>query len=1286
MNFSSIFSFFTKNTKNIIDEVTSISSLAPKILTKKEDLEKVQPYLDKLKDTLNAKGINNIALTGGYGSGKSTLLKTFQHWNQNDYNFLNISLAAFNQTKDEEKFKDLYKKLKIGTDEEFDKENKEKEVIKKFRENFIKNEELEKQLEISILQQIIYKVKPSNLPESRFKRIVNIPNWKLWGLIPFGFILWISSIVLLFKYKYLDALNPNKWTFKIKDIDLTTALIFVLAFAGIGYFSKLAVELFSNSKINKVNLKGEIEIGDDSNKSVLNEHYDEILYYFEKNPFNVVVIEDLDRFENTNIFTKLRELNILLNNADTLKNKPGYKKFGIKFLYAVGDDFFDDKMERVKFFEYIIPVIPFINSSNASEQLKKMIKETELDDNIFSKEFLSDVTIFIEDIDMRLLTNIFHEFVIYRNTLKPEFIKKPEELFAIITYKNIDPEDFNKLNNKKGKLYKLINGKKKYVESLIKKIDDQITDLGIKINDIKNENVLNLEELRSIYVIMLSKKIPNASDIYINNSRHKFGDLVNEDLFKEVIITSDFRYYQNGNGVYSSNISFSNIEKEVNSNYNYIKRESLIKDKLNNKEQTLKNELDNLKTKKAEINSWELKQIFEEIDLNQFLDDFSNNGLLRNLILNGYINENYNDYISLFHGVNLDKADFQFKKNVVGKFQTDFDFKLSKIENLVDEIDERHFKTEFILNYDLLNFLEEKYLKFSAKYDIIIIQLTNEKERSIEFIDGYILLNRYITKESLIETFGKQVIDDDSLKKTNEEHEKKLILFIDKLTKCWSGFWEYIYLKSDYPEDKVNTYLGLIIRFSKIETIINNQNNKLLKEAIEQNPYFLSLIKKTNELNYIAKITKLFEQLNVKFEKLENPTKETKELFDFVYNNSNYEINRDNLLQMIKFYGKNEDLFETSNYSTIQNSNCKPITEYVNSAIDIYVRNVYLKLDQNKFEDEESLINLLNHKELDFMLKCDIIEKVETKISDLSTIKRTTVKGVLLDENKVVPLWSNAVDYYINCESKIDTDLVHFLNFENVYTELSIEKMIFESESFDYPSFRENLLLCNELSYESYSNILKNSIYTRDILLFENLNEDKVVYLTKYILNTTKSNYDLLREHFPNNHITLVERNFKKFIENISDFETGENDILSLLKSENITIDNRFKYISKLEEQTIIDNKDIAKKVGEIILFKETNVEFEFNTIEALILNTQYTEGKVKIINLYFSTLSNSNNVSLVRNINSDFEKLFLKGKPTFPKTNYNDSLFRNLESKQIIKKYYSDKWNDDKFRVTTIY
>src|SRR5690606_9992320 len=108
----------------------------------------------------------------------------------------------------------------------------------------------------------------------------------------------------------------------------------------------------------------EIGIGENLNKSILNRHIDEILYFFSIRPYNVVIIEDLDRFQETEIFTKLREVNLLLNNSEKTKRKE------IVFVYAVRDDMFTDR-ERTKFFDFIIPVIPVINSSNSSEILLK---------------------------------------------------------------------------------------------------------------------------------------------------------------------------------------------------------------------------------------------------------------------------------------------------------------------------------------------------------------------------------------------------------------------------------------------------------------------------------------------------------------------------------------------------------------------------------------------------------------------------------------------------------------------------------------------------------------------------------------------------------------------------------------------------------------------------------------------------------------------------------------------------------------------------------------------------
>src|SRR5690606_2548273 len=194
-----------------------------------------------------------------------------------------------------------------------------------------------------------------------------------------SFVIWIICAIILLKYGYLDKINPSKWDTE-KPFDWLAILLLLIAFGGIGIFAKLIVQLFSNSKINKVNIKGELELGDNVSKSVFNEHLEEILYFFERTKYNVVIIEDLDRFDNTDIFTKLREINILLSNSKPIGRE-------INFVYALGDNLFGDKKERVKFFEYIIPVIPFINSSNADEQLRTLIKESGLDENIFTKEF-----------------------------------------------------------------------------------------------------------------------------------------------------------------------------------------------------------------------------------------------------------------------------------------------------------------------------------------------------------------------------------------------------------------------------------------------------------------------------------------------------------------------------------------------------------------------------------------------------------------------------------------------------------------------------------------------------------------------------------------------------------------------------------------------------------------------------------------------------------------------------------------------------------------------------------
>lgn len=1250
----SLLKWFKSKENKIESKSTSISSLAPKILTKKKDIKKVKPYLDKLKDTIDTKGINNIALTGGYGSGKSTIIKTFKNIYP-EYKYLNISLASFNKSSDENlELEDLDSETPIKPDQ---LNNLDKVKINNLRrDSKTQKEELERLLEVSILQQIFYHVRPAEIPESRFKRIINIPDWKIW-LISGAFILWVLSAILSLKFGYLDKINPNTWHGE-KSFDFIAFLVFMITFIGLGLFSKLIVQLFSNSKINKVSIKGELELGDNVNKSVFNEHLEEILYFFEVTPYDVVIIEDLDRFDSTDIFTKLREINILLNNSK-LVSKDGKRE--INFIYAIGDNLFEDKSERVKFFEYIIPVIPFINSSNADEQLKTLIKDSGLEEDIFSKGFTSDVVTFINDIDMRLLTNIFHEFVIYRNTLKRKFVKRPEELFAIITYKNLNPGDFIKLNKKEGKLYDLINNKVKYTEDFIKNVDEKIKEIEKDINDNKIEIVPNLTELKSIYIMALCKKIPNATSFYINNGSHAIASLLIDNLFEEIIKTNNFQYYQGSSGYYNSNISFRDVEKEVNPSVSFDSRRKIIENKSVNLINSLQVEINNLKSYKSEIESWDLKQIFEKVDINEYLNDFNDNRLIKNLIVNGYINENYNDYISLFHGVSITSEDFNFERNVKNSTPTKFDYKLEKIENLIDRIDIKYFKREVILNFDLLDYLGNNYFKYEDKYDMIVLLLSDESDKSVKFIDEYI-----------------------------NSDTRQLSNFVRRLYLSWKTFFDYIYIKSNYPQEKVEYYLKLIITNVPADKIVLSQNTANLKDYISKKSNFLSLITESKDNDIYDKIIAIIEKLEIQFELLDIPNERNKKLFDYVYENCHYQINTENIELMLAVYGDNiskKDLSE-SNYSTILKSKCERLIQFVNSEINNYAKNVLLKIDENIFETEDSIIELLNNDTLEESYKIQIIQKENEKIGSLNVIDEISIKESLLSFNKVVATWNNVLDYFTDSEKEIDGVLINYLNEKEVYNLLAQEVMPKDGD-FDYLEFRTQLFLCNEISDESYIKLLENSKYTRSDLKFEDLNPVKVDYLVNNILLLTEKNYDRLREFFPNNHIRLLEKNFSKFLleEDEYKFRIKSEEANLLLISRNVTAENKIKFISKIKDEIIKGSEDVSKSISVLLVEKNIKVDFDDDVFENIFQSSASHIDKIKLLNIYNGDLNNMQITNFVDSLGGEYSRLFIKKKkPTFFVNDYNRLLLGNLKKRGLIHNYAIDLKHSEIFRAFANY
>lgn len=132
--------------------------------------------------------------------------------------------------------------------------------------------------------------------------------------------------------------------------------------------------------------------------------------------------------------------------------------------------------DRTKFFDYIIPVVPVIDGSNSYDQFVSHFKKSGLFQK-FDEGFLQGLSLYIDD--MRLLKNIYNEFVIYFNRLNITELDC-NKMLAIIAYKNLFPRDFSDLQLNKGFVYTIFDSKDLFIEKEIKRLKEKLLKKAMK--------------------------------------------------------------------------------------------------------------------------------------------------------------------------------------------------------------------------------------------------------------------------------------------------------------------------------------------------------------------------------------------------------------------------------------------------------------------------------------------------------------------------------------------------------------------------------------------------------------------------------------------------------------------------------------------------------------------------------------------------------------------------------------------------------------------------------------
>ena len=163
----------------------------------------------------------------------------------------------------------------------------------------------------------------------------------------------------------------------------------------------------------KVDLKGlvGIELFSAEEDTYFDKFLHRVLQLFDQANADAIIFEDLDRYDVTLIFEKLREISDLAYSREKLGLRQ--RKKPLRFFYLIRDDVFTAS-DRSKFFDFIIPVVPYVDASNSCDQLLQQFEEAG-SSGLFSKLFLQDVSLYLGD--MRLVSNIVNEFSVYRGRL-----------------------------------------------------------------------------------------------------------------------------------------------------------------------------------------------------------------------------------------------------------------------------------------------------------------------------------------------------------------------------------------------------------------------------------------------------------------------------------------------------------------------------------------------------------------------------------------------------------------------------------------------------------------------------------------------------------------------------------------------------------------------------------------------------------------------------------------------------------------------------------------------------
>ena len=1182
--------------------------LTPKYLQKEHS-----QYVSAIETALANDRIHNIALSGNFGVGKSSILREIAE--RREKRVVELSLST------------------LAPIEPF-KLNESVPVQANTPTNRIQQE---------IVKQLLYREDPGKTPASRFRRIERF-QWclEVWSAVLMGLAITIIFILSGWTAKLADALSF------LGDMGVSRHLVIL----GVATGMALSVRwrLYGKLHIKQLSAGSATVSLNETSLSYFDQYLDEIVYFFEVSERDIVIFEDIDRFNDSHIFETLRALNTLLNASPQIKKS-------IRFIYAIKDSIFDRiglaaegrKLEpdvvamddpalaeavrsnRTKFFDLVIPVVPFITHRSARNLAAQLLGDIK---NEVAPELLDLAAQYVPD--MRLLKNVRNEFIVFRDRILSgdgEQLNLSEtDLFAMMLYKSTHLTDFETIRLGKSKLDVLYEISRKLVTANIKKLEGELRELRQRLAQIDGAATRSAQLGKLLLEHV--RQTAQAANISLQNEMYLVAgvskspnDLQGANFWRDIAALNGDPLLQWRNQ-YGQYLAFSrdSLAAALRDPLDVESWDEADRERL---DEQVDEKTDSIKFLRganfgALVSRSEFLVKYEEDE--QSFDAVAlailKPGLAYQLVRAGYINRNFTLYTSTFHGDRVGPAATNFIIHHVERNLMDEHFELAPndVNAIVRERGKNSLKEPALYNIAILDHL---LTNDDEAADIMVRSLVSFGESQTRFMQAYLAA-------------GEQCLR-----------------FIERFTAVSSRVLVYLVSQADLDStsrlELVNVALAHIsLSKQKVDAAVSDYLSVNYAE-------FKALTSDATEQALAERIGDLFADANVTVPRLEPLTQQVR--LSFVSRNL-YEITHVNLAIAI------------GNTATVALDVIREADETVYGYMLEHL-STYLDAIDGASATVDSSTNFIAVIE-------DVIERaaphldkvVERSAQDCKVANLEDVSDgawpALAEYGRFPATFNNVSRYVIHFKS-VDEHLAKILTTAGVISEINATDEDSKTMLAIAILAEKTQLLSAALRAELVESLgLDNYLDMDDV---EAESGDLFALLLKYnIIADSAAAYEHLAETD-----WLTRKAFicasKKFMSFMSP-ELLQSDLAALLTSDEISSE-----IKRLIVDQAVAYAEAADHLGltELAQFSTRNKhELAADVVQKMAQTGVETQQVVMLLEPHLTSISREQLFTILQELNGDYPSLTVVGrdKPKIPNTHANLALLERLKKENIVSNY----------------